>query len=595
MSKFEESNFYKALQDFFINADKKTFLEFLAEFYNRTEGIINKDNIQDELIKELRELYLEFNEKGIDENIVREKVNYFIENSTKIKDVISKLNANTNNIENITSQLDTKTKQLDSVEINVLYPPNGLSPLINDGIFDNTTRLKNIVDYIVDNNLKTTLIFPNVGTYYFSNMITIDNALSSIFVEFNNSKIKLKDNDTTENSLFFLKNIKEFSVKNAIVYSTNSLASFVQVNNADKLILDNINVDDIGTVLKINFNYDISTQFLVKELITNNIKCNNVRFLMHVCNVNKWDGFNICGNVSKTKALPNRSVGFYLRPQTNNVNLSNLNIRGCTGDVFHFNRVDYTQQDGYFPPFGTEGYIDKNIKINNITVSDFGNLVGFNSEVNDMIINNVTCIDTCSESMGIIASYEGYCNNIKITNFNFENISRLIYLNSTVNNDTVSHRPFGTIAYINGEVNGELKKTCVVCGTVKDFILDNIVFNGIDGNLTSSSIVCRFLKDMNVKLNNLTFNLNGNLTRITELFKINNNGRTYINNIYVNRNSNAGVINIFATNGIPDGDKLKLYLGNIYLYNLGSGSGLYYGNESILTKNNCYIDDVIVP
>ena len=95
MSKFEESNFYKALQDFFINADKKTFLQFLAEFYNRTEGIIDKNNIQDDLIKELRELYLEFNEKGIDENIVREKVNYFLENSVKIKDINSKLNTNT--------------------------------------------------------------------------------------------------------------------------------------------------------------------------------------------------------------------------------------------------------------------------------------------------------------------------------------------------------------------------------------------------------------------------------------------------------------------------------------------------------------------
>ena len=107
MSKFEESNFYKALQDFFINADKKTFLQFLAEFYNRTESIIDKNNIQDDLIKELRELYLEFNEKGIDENIVREKVNYFIENSNKIKNIISKLYINTNNIENINSQLDT--------------------------------------------------------------------------------------------------------------------------------------------------------------------------------------------------------------------------------------------------------------------------------------------------------------------------------------------------------------------------------------------------------------------------------------------------------------------------------------------------------
>ena len=87
MSKFEESNFYKALQDFFINADKKTFLQFLAEFYNRTGEIIDKNNIQDDLIKELRELYLEFNEKGIDNNVVIEKVNYFLENNVKIKDI----------------------------------------------------------------------------------------------------------------------------------------------------------------------------------------------------------------------------------------------------------------------------------------------------------------------------------------------------------------------------------------------------------------------------------------------------------------------------------------------------------------------------
>ena len=63
MSKFDESNFYKALQDFFINNNKETFLQMLSEFYNRTEGIINKNEIQDELIKELRELCLENNNK----------------------------------------------------------------------------------------------------------------------------------------------------------------------------------------------------------------------------------------------------------------------------------------------------------------------------------------------------------------------------------------------------------------------------------------------------------------------------------------------------------------------------------------------------
>ena len=64
---FTESNFYKALQDFFINNNKETFLQMLSEFYNRTEGIIIKNEIQDELIKELRELCLENNNKhGVD-------------------------------------------------------------------------------------------------------------------------------------------------------------------------------------------------------------------------------------------------------------------------------------------------------------------------------------------------------------------------------------------------------------------------------------------------------------------------------------------------------------------------------------------------
>ena len=124
LSKFEESNFYKALQDFFINADKKTFLQFLAEFYNRTEGIIDKNNIQDDLIKELRELYLEFNENGIDENIVREKVEHFVENNVKIKDINRKLSTNTSIIEDNTEKLNTNTNNINNINSQMATKPN---------------------------------------------------------------------------------------------------------------------------------------------------------------------------------------------------------------------------------------------------------------------------------------------------------------------------------------------------------------------------------------------------------------------------------------------------------------------------------------
>ena len=119
MIEFKESKFYKLLQDFSLNNDKETFLQLLAEFYNRTEGIIIKNDTQDELIKELREMYIKFNEEGIDDNIVREKVNYFIENSEKIQNIIAKLISNTNNIKNINTQLDNIKNKQNDVLINV--------------------------------------------------------------------------------------------------------------------------------------------------------------------------------------------------------------------------------------------------------------------------------------------------------------------------------------------------------------------------------------------------------------------------------------------------------------------------------------------
>ena len=121
MVEFKESKFYKLLQDFFINNNKETFLQMLAEFYNRTEGIINKNKNQDEIIKELYELYKEFNEKNIDENIVREKVNYFVENNGKIKDILTKLIINTNKIEDNTEKLNTNTNNIKNINSQLEY------------------------------------------------------------------------------------------------------------------------------------------------------------------------------------------------------------------------------------------------------------------------------------------------------------------------------------------------------------------------------------------------------------------------------------------------------------------------------------------
>ena len=133
MIEFKESKFYKLLQDFSLNNDKETFLQMLAEFYNRTESIINKNISQDEIIKELRELYLDFNEKGIDENIVREKVNYFLENNVKIKNILTKLVINTNKIEDNTEKLNINTNNIKNILAKLVINTNKIE--------DNTEKL----------------------------------------------------------------------------------------------------------------------------------------------------------------------------------------------------------------------------------------------------------------------------------------------------------------------------------------------------------------------------------------------------------------------------------------------------------------------
>ena len=207
MIEFKESKFYKLLQDFFINNNKETFLQMLAEFYNRTEGIIDKNKNQDDLIKELRELYLIFNEKGIDENIVREKVNYFLENNEKIKDIIAKLIINTNNIKNINSQLDNIANKGTTVEVLERVTKEEINRQIADGTIANLTIENNSITWDkFKNELKS-----NINQLVKNTTVNNDGSVKEIFTD-NKYKITTFENNvvnekwyTSDNNLLFTK------------------------------------------------------------------------------------------------------------------------------------------------------------------------------------------------------------------------------------------------------------------------------------------------------------------------------------------------------------------------------------------------------
>ena len=248
MVEFKESKFYKLLQDFFINNNKETFLQMLAEFYNRTEGIIDKNKNQDELIKELRELYIEFNEKGIDENIVIEKVNHFVENNVKIKDILAKLIINTNKIEDNTEKLNENTSKIENINtqldtiVYLLPPSNGV---------DDTETVQNAI-----NNYKKVQLN---GVHIISNLI-VDNDVEIIGKNKRSDILKQKSgitgNAITSNGLLSLNNI---TVKgnnepncSGVVYSSKSGESYSGSGNIDNCEI--LNFKDYGIKLEGNRN-----------------------------------------------------------------------------------------------------------------------------------------------------------------------------------------------------------------------------------------------------------------------------------------------------------------------------------------------------
>lgn len=506
-----------------------------------------------------------------------------------------RLNHMDNKFKEVNSQLEHIEEYQKSIVINVLQPPAGLKPLVCDGITDNNANLQAIINHASDKK-DAVIYFPNNGVYYFSKQsVQINNSELNLTIRGENTSILIEEGSVTSESLWILiRNINNMKIEGFNIKSTStSFSKAIECNNANNLILDYIEFSNLQVGFKINFNYDLDNQFNVNKLITNNINARDIQIFMHICNVKSWQGTNITAHISKDdwNNLPN--VAFYLRPGIHNVDLNNIYVEGCAGDVFHFNRIDY-EGAGISPPFGTASYVDTNIKINNITVIDFGNLIGINSETKDIMLTNVYCEKQTAVYGGIIQAYEGKCENVVINGFTFKNIKRLVSLTSKDNGASTSHKGIGNINLLNGKLYGELEGDQSCTGYIGCLNLSNIDFYGIDSNNTTGALFIMLKGDINkVILNNLNFNLNNNVQRVSELIRFSDkfNGKAYINNIVVHREISDYKLNVFTVFGSDVNELSKIYLSNVFAYNIGAYGEIYYGDSKYIIKNNCYKDD----
>ena len=484
--------------------------------------------------------------------------------------------------------LNTKTEiVLDVLSIS----EDGLSPLVNDGKTDNTQMLQNIIDKYSAENVSINLNFPNTGEYYFKNKIYIDNNKFSLSLTGNQSIITVAKK-SSYNALFYILNINRLKVDNLIFTSTDNKTinnrGYIEVENADTIILENTQFNNADTGFKINFkNTDvIDEQNTVKHLITNDISADNVTCFLHICNIEKWDADTLVANIKdNSTSSKSKHVCFYLRPRSNNITVNNLIVNNCPGDVFHFNRFDYANKLGAYPPLGTEGFEDNNIVINHVIANNIGNLVGFNSETNDVSFKDVHVTNQKLSSGGIVKRFEGICNSVSIEGFEFKDIYKILSIEETENR-------IGSITIKNGTVSGEYKGDQSCNGKVESLTLDNITFNEIDSDIIGS-VGFMFYGDWNsIDMSNLTFNLGNKATRNTEVIRFGDlfKGIVHLNNCSVFKenydNYDLNFISLIHDADKPIDASSKFYINNLKRYNLDD---IYYaeGND----ENYIEVDD----
>ena len=241
----------------FYNINNENFIEFLSKFYGDILDIKSNDESHKKLINELFLLYTELNEKGIDEKILKDKIDLFLESNQIIKKFDNFQNDTENNISTIYNHLeDIKTEtnnissQLDTIE----------TKKVNQTSFNN---LRNQVNNLVlesggDSNLEVVQSRVSKGFTYKN----LDNRLINFESIINEGKFNIDFFDLVNKSV--TSSTGEATNPTNIRITTNSKYNISSLNE----IYLRINKLDNKRILFNGYYYDTNETLISSSLVT---------------------------------------------------------------------------------------------------------------------------------------------------------------------------------------------------------------------------------------------------------------------------------------------------------------------------------------
>ena len=477
----------------FYNINNENFIQFLSEFYGDILEIKGNDESHKKLINELFLLYNEFNEKGIDDNIVREKVNYFLENNQEIKNINSQLDTIAINIFNyLDSVVIVNGKEDWKPAFDKAFKDlqDGGTLLIPKHNYYISTRVtldnkKNITINCAGKIMPIDGKVPLIGTFTFTNLQ--DCVINGLHMDGNIDNITYT-NTFGSQSLLCMDNCRNI-IFNNIKFENTCESGFNSNGNLNNIIFNNVEINGMG-----------EHGFYFGGTNCNNIKFNNIT----------------CTDIGLNDSCSNRYCGVikFRNKQLGDIMHDNIVIDGFN---FVSNQTGITGHRQLVC-----GYDVKNLTIKNgVIKGERTSIFSSNIALDNFIIDNVK-LDGLQIFYGLNTS-NGYSSEIEQGKMYIAILNSDLYCNSNYN---------GSISLI---LNSKYKIKEVMDDKLSKGYVNNVIYDNVEFDINEKYFNITKI-DRNYEFRNCNFR---NKTNTSPLFNL--------GEVSANENCKFSLINCLET------------------------------------------------